>query len=63
VVQLKALKLDKNEFDQLAQVLRQTDFVKFAKFIPSADDDKRAFETIYRSIQKIEQKPDAVRLA
>ena len=63
VLQLKELDMNKVRFDQLAQVLRQTDFVKFAKYIPSASDDNNAFETIYRSIQEIEQTTDAVRLA
>lgn len=57
VTQLKELGMDRNQYDQLAQTLRQTDFVKFAKYVPSDDDDKNAFETIYRSIQQIEQIP------
>lgn len=56
VIQLKNLNLPKEQFDDLAQSLRLSDFVKFAKYIPSADDDKNAFTIIYKSIQQIEQK-------
>ena len=55
VKQLRGLNIDKVQFDQLSQVLRQSDFVKFAKYIPSADDDKNAYDTINLSVQKIEQ--------
>ncbi|HPN60486.1 MAG TPA: hypothetical protein PLU11_14960 [Chitinophagaceae bacterium] len=55
VVQLRELGLSKAEFDELAQVLRLGDFVKFARFIPSATDNEKAFETIKKSIEKIEQ--------
>ena len=55
VVQLRELGLSKAEFDELAQVLRLGDFVKFARFIPSATDNEKAFETIKKSIEEIEQ--------
>ena len=55
VKQLKDLGLPKKEFDWLAQSLRQSDLVKFAKYIPSGEDDKTNFENISRSIQQIEQ--------
>ena len=55
VKQLRGLNIHKEQFEQLSQVLRQSDFVKFAKYIPSADDDKNAYDTINQSIQKIEQ--------
>lgn len=55
VLQLKGLSLNKDSFDQLSQALRLSDFVKFAKYIPSAEDDRQAFDTIKRSIQEIEQ--------
>ena len=57
VIQLKALGMEKASYDQLVQALRQADFVKFAKFVPAQEDDNHAFETIYRSIQQIEQLP------
>jgi LPXTG-motif cell wall-anchored protein len=55
VVQLKSLSLERESFDQLSQALRLSDFVKFAKYIPSQEDDRQAFNSIKRSIQEIEQ--------
>ena len=55
VSQLRGLKIPKEQFEQLSQSLRLSDFVKFAKYIPSAEDDKNSFDTINWSIQKIEQ--------
>ena len=55
VSQLRELKIPKEQFEKLSQSLRLSDFVKFAKYIPSAEDDKNSFDTINWSIQKIEQ--------
>jgi LPXTG-motif cell wall-anchored protein len=56
VLQLKGLDLfSKEQFDKLAQSLRLSDFVKFAKYIPSIDDDATAFDTIRDSIINIEK--------
>jgi hypothetical protein len=55
VVQLKGLSIAKDQSDQLFQVLRLSDFVKFAKYVPSAGDDKNVFETIKNSIISIEK--------
>ena len=55
VVQLKSLHLPKEQFDDLSQSLRLSDFVKFAKYIPSAEDDQNTFTIIHSSIQQIEQ--------
>lgn len=55
VTQLKSLNLQKEQFDDLAKSLRLSDFVKFAKYVPSADDDKNTFEIIKRAVQQIEQ--------
>ena len=55
VSQLRGLGIPKEQFEQLAQSLRLSDFVKFAKYIPSAVDDKHSFDTINLSIQQIEQ--------
>ena len=55
VVQLKGLNLDKNQFDKLSQSLRLSDFVKFAKYIPTSEDDRAAFEDIRKSIIILEQ--------
>lgn len=55
VLQLRELGLNKEEFDELAQAMRLGDFVKFARFIPAASDNEQAFETIKKSIERIEQ--------
>jgi hypothetical protein len=55
VLQLKDLELPKDQFDKLAQALRLSDFVKFAKFVPSPEDDMSAFEEIKKTITTIEK--------
>lgn len=55
VVQLRSLPLAKEEFEKLAQVLRLSDFVKFAKYVPSAEDDRQSFDTIKSLINAIEK--------
>lgn len=57
VLQLRSLEIPKEQFDQLSQSLRTSDFVKFAKYVPSAEDDKSSFEIIKRTIDYIEQMP------
>jgi hypothetical protein len=54
VIQLRNLEMSKESFDRLAQALRLSDYVKFAKYIPSKEDDQASFETIKRSIEEIE---------
>lgn len=55
VQQLKTVKLEKSQFEQLSQALQLSDFVKFAKYEPSEEDNTTIFETIKKSIQAIEQ--------
>jgi hypothetical protein len=55
VLQLRELKLAKEQFDRLAQSLRMSDFVKFAKYVPTQEDDRTAFDVIKSSIDSIEQ--------
>ena len=55
IVQLRDLDLSKDQYDKLAQSLRLGDFVKFAKYIPSADDDRNSLEEIKKSIVTIEK--------
>ena len=55
VVQLRALKLPAEEFNQLAQSLRMSDFVKFAKFEPTESDKNGSFKTIKDFIDNIEK--------
>lgn len=56
VIKLKSLNLPKEQFDDLTQSLKVADFVKFAKYVPTAEEDKKTFSVIYTSIQQIEQK-------
>lgn len=57
VIQLQALGMNRDQFDLLADALRQSDLVKYAKQVPSAEDDRNALGIIYRSIQQIDQLP------
>jgi len=55
ILQLEKIDLDKDSYHQLSQALRLSDFVKFAKYIPSQEDNMNVFETIKNSIIIIEQ--------
>lgn len=55
VLQLRSLKMNKENFDQLSQALQISDFVKFAKYIPNAEDDTKILNAVKKSIQEIEQ--------
>lgn len=55
ISQLRGLDLPKEEYDRLSQSLRLSDFVKFAKYVPSAEDDQQTMESIRSSIRFIEQ--------
>ena len=55
ILQLNDLNLPKEQFDKLSQSLRLSDFVKFAKYKPTEDDDKTCFNIISESIKTIEQ--------
>ena len=55
VMQLRTIMLDKELYAEMQQALRLSDFVKFAKYIPTAEDDNSAFNSIKKSIQSIEQ--------
>ena len=57
VVQLRSLRLPENDFNKLAQVLRMSDFVKFAKYEPSDSDRQESFNIIKRSIEAIQKLP------
>jgi LPXTG-motif cell wall-anchored protein len=54
VAQLRSLNMPKDQFDQLEQGLMLSDFVKFAKYVPSPDNDKYVFDIIVGTIQQIE---------
>ena len=55
VLQLKNINIPKEQFDRLAQALRLSDFVKFAKFQPGDNDDRESLESIKQVINLIEQ--------
>ena len=57
VVQLRSLRLPENDFNKLAQVLRMSDFVKFAKYEPSDADRQESFKIIKSSIEAIQKLP------
>jgi LPXTG-motif cell wall-anchored protein len=54
VAQLRGLNIPKEQFEQLEQGLMLSDFVKFAKYVPSPDNDKNVFDIIVRTIQQLE---------
>jgi hypothetical protein len=55
IVQLKSLNMDKERYNELAQALRLTDFVKFAKYEPAAADNENIFTVIKNAIVQIEK--------
>lgn len=55
VVQLRSLQLPAEDFNRLAQSLRLSDFVKFAKFEPAVSDKTDSFKTIKDFIDSIEK--------
>jgi hypothetical protein len=55
IVQLKSLNMDKDRYNELAQALRLTDFVKFAKYEPAAADNENVFTVIKNAITQIEK--------
>lgn len=60
ILQLKNINLNKEPFAQLSQALRLSDFVKFAKYIPSSEDDTGSFNAIKNSIMTIEKSESKV---
>ena len=55
VIQLRNIVPGKEQFDQLSQILRLCDFVKFAKYQPEKMEDVFALKTIIESIMNIEK--------
>ena len=55
VVKLQNLRPEKEKFDALAQALRMSDFVKFAKYQPTADDDEQSWLAIKNGIDELEK--------
>lgn len=57
VLQLRGLTMPSGRFEELAQSLQLADFVKFAKYVPTGDDDNHVFDVIKNIIQHFEQAP------
>lgn len=55
VLQLRHLDMEKGQFGRLATSLRLSDFVKFAKYTPTSEDDISAFDEIKNAIITIEK--------
>ncbi len=55
VGQLKQLGLGKESFGRLSQSLQLSDSVKFAKYLPSKQDNKAVVDSIKNSIEEIER--------
>lgn len=55
VLQLRPLNLPADDFNQLAQALRMSDFVKFAKYEPTEKDKEDSFNTIKSLVDTIEK--------
>ena len=54
VKQLREVRLDKELYKQLTQALRVSDYVKFAKYETTAEDDEAVYRTIRSVIDRIE---------
>jgi len=55
VAQLKSIGMKNENFEALRRALQLSDFVKFAKYVPTPEDDRMSIDTIKQSIKEIEQ--------
>jgi len=53
--QIRRLPLTRGQFDELAETLRMTDFVKFAKYQPAANDNERSYQVIRQSVDHLNE--------
>jgi LPXTG-motif cell wall-anchored protein len=60
VIQLKSSGLETEQYKKLSQALRMADFVKFAKYVPAAEDDMAAYKDIRNAVISIEEKTKPV---
>lgn len=51
ILQLKQLNISNEQFTQLAQSLRMSDFVKFAKYLPDENDNEKNYSIIHSSVE------------
>jgi hypothetical protein len=61
ILQLREVRLDNQEYTTLVQALRMADFVKFAKYTPSQNEQEETFITIKNSITKLEASQPAAK--
>lgn len=54
IMQLSRMKISRDSFLNLAQSLRMADFVKFAKYRPSADDNRNNFGIVRNAIDVLD---------
>lgn len=57
VIQMKRLNLSADQFTSLAQTLRMADFVKFARYLPSAAENEKALAVIESVIISLNKSP------
>ncbi len=55
IIQLRKTRLENDDFSRLAQALRMSDFVKFAKYVPSINEREEIFNMVKTSINKLEE--------
>jgi hypothetical protein len=53
IMQLRELNLSRDSFTRLAQALRMSDSVKFAKYQPGTQDNEKNYEIIHSAIQTL----------
>ena len=53
ILQLRQLNLSRESFTQLAQALRMSDYVKFAKYQPGAEDNENNYRVIQSAIETL----------
>jgi hypothetical protein len=51
IMQLKELDISREQFSHLAQALRMSDFVKFAKYLPGESENEQNFDIIRSSVE------------
>jgi hypothetical protein len=51
IMQLRQLRMAPSQFSKLAEALRMSDFVKFAKYLPGHSDNETNYEIIESSVQ------------
>lgn len=53
ILKLRDLNLSKDSFSQLAQALRMSDYVKFAKYLPGNEDNEKNYKIIHSAIESL----------